>query len=30
MKYNVNDSKIAQRMKSYPVEFRQKILDLSL
>ena len=30
MKYNVNDSQIAQRVKCYPVEFRQKILDLSL
>ncbi len=29
MRYKVNDSQIAQRMKSYPVEFRQKILDLS-
>jgi hypothetical protein len=30
MKYNVNDSQIPQRMKSYGVEFRQKILELSL
>jgi hypothetical protein len=30
MKYNVNDSQIAQWMKSYRVELRQKILELSL
>lgn len=30
MTYNVNDSQIAQWMKSYRVEFRQKILELSL
>ena len=30
MTYNVNDSQIAQWMKSYGVEFRQKILELSL